>query len=143
MPTQSANAPITTVIERALAGEELTSADGYLLMAVSGPDDLGALMSAASAMNDAARPLRRVTYSRKVFLPLTNLCRDRCGYCTFVKGPHQLGAHTMTPAEVLSVAQPGRGAGVQRGVAQPGRPPGGAAPGDARNAAGDGVRVNA
>ena len=107
MPTQPANTPITTVIERALAGEELTPADGYLLMAASGPDDLGELMSAASAMNDAARPLRRVTYSRKVFLPLTNLCRDRCGYCTFVKGPHQRGAHTMTPAEVLSVARRG------------------------------------
>src|ERR1019366_1303547 len=48
-----------------------------------------------------------VTYSRKVFLPLTNLCRDRCGYCTFVKGPQQHDAHTMTPDEVLAVAREG------------------------------------
>jgi len=48
-----------------------------------------------------------VTYSRKVFLPLTNMCQDRCGYCTFVKGPNQRGVHTMTPDEVLEVARKG------------------------------------
>ena len=48
-----------------------------------------------------------VTYSRKVFLPLTNLCRDYCGYCTFRRDPGEPGAHTMTPEEVLAVAQQG------------------------------------
>lgn len=48
-----------------------------------------------------------VTYSRKVFLPLTNLCRDYCGYCTFRRDPGQVGAHTMTPDEVLEVARAG------------------------------------
>ena len=66
-----------------------------------------ALIEAAAALNVRARPQRRVTYSRKIFLPLTNLCRDRCGYCTFVKGPGQKGAHTMTPDEVLAVAREG------------------------------------
>ena len=48
-----------------------------------------------------------VTYSRKVFLPLTNLCRDYCGYCTFRRDPEDPGAHTMTPEEVLAVASAG------------------------------------
>ena len=48
-----------------------------------------------------------ITYSRKVFIPLTNLCRDYCGYCTFRRDPGQRGAHTMTPEEVLAVAKAG------------------------------------
>lgn len=103
-------APQTTrigdVLQRAVDGDVLSAEDGYALMQASG-SDLGSVAAAASAMNDAARPHRRVTYSRKVFLPLTNLCQDRCGYCTFVKGPHQRGAHTMTPDGVLDVAQRG------------------------------------
>jgi 7,8-didemethyl-8-hydroxy-5-deazariboflavin synthase CofG subunit len=48
-----------------------------------------------------------ITYSRKVFFPLTNLCRDYCGYCTFRKDPGDAGAKTMTPDEVLEVATNG------------------------------------
>src|SRR5208337_4338372 len=48
-----------------------------------------------------------ITYSRKVFIPLTNLCRDYCGYCTFRRDPGQPGAHTMAPDEVLQVARAG------------------------------------
>jgi FO synthase len=48
-----------------------------------------------------------ITYSRKVFLPLTNLCRDYCGYCIFRKDPGDPGAHTMTPDEVLEVVRQG------------------------------------
>jgi 7,8-didemethyl-8-hydroxy-5-deazariboflavin synthase CofG subunit len=48
-----------------------------------------------------------ITYSRKVFLPLTNLCRDYCGYCTFRRDPGDPGAHTMTPEEVLEVCRAG------------------------------------
>jgi len=48
-----------------------------------------------------------ITYSRKVFLPLTNLCRDYCGYCTFRRDPGQPGAHTMTPDEIMEVVRAG------------------------------------
>jgi 7,8-didemethyl-8-hydroxy-5-deazariboflavin synthase CofG subunit len=48
-----------------------------------------------------------ITYSRKVFIPLTNLCRDYCGYCIFRRDPGQPGAHTMTPDEVLQVVRAG------------------------------------
>jgi 7,8-didemethyl-8-hydroxy-5-deazariboflavin synthase CofG subunit len=68
--------------------------------------DLPALLAAAHAARENFRP-GVITYSRKVFLPLTNLCRDYCGYCTFRRDPGQPGAHTMTPEEVLAVARAG------------------------------------
>jgi 7,8-didemethyl-8-hydroxy-5-deazariboflavin synthase CofG subunit len=68
--------------------------------------DLPALLSAARAAKERFKPAV-ITYSRKVFLPLTNLCRDYCGYCTFRRDPGEPGAHTMTPDEVLAVARSG------------------------------------
>jgi FO synthase len=97
---------VLDTLARALDGERLSAQDGQVLMRAQG-SDLSAVCAAAARLNDQARPERRVTYSRKVFLPLTNLCRDRCGYCTFVKDPRQRGAHTMTPDEVLAVAHEG------------------------------------
>jgi len=69
-------------------------------------DDLPALLGAARAAKERFKP-GVITYSRKVFLPLTNLCRDYCGYCTFRRDPGDPGAHTMTPDEVLRVARAG------------------------------------
>jgi FO synthase len=71
-----------------------------------GDRDLPALLAAARAAKENFKP-GIVTYSRKVFLPLTNLCRDYCGYCTFRHDPGQAGAHTMTPEEVLDIARAG------------------------------------
>jgi 7,8-didemethyl-8-hydroxy-5-deazariboflavin synthase CofG subunit len=67
---------------------------------------LPALLAPARAAKEHFRP-GIVTYSRKVFIPLTNLCRDYCGYCTFRRDPGEPGAHTMTPDEVLDVAKAG------------------------------------
>ena len=67
---------------------------------------LPGLLAAARTAKEKFKP-GVITYSRKVFLPLTNLCRDYCGYCTFRRDPGQLGAHTMTPEEVLAVARAG------------------------------------
>jgi FO synthase len=53
----------------------------------------------------------RVTYSPKVFIPLTTLCRDRCGYCTFAESPRRAPAPFMTPEQVLAVAVAGAQAG--------------------------------
>jgi len=64
------------------------------------------LLAAARALKQQYRP-GVITYSRKVFIPLTNLCRDYCGYCTYRRDPGDPGAHTMAPDEVLSVAQQG------------------------------------
>jgi FO synthase len=68
--------------------------------------ELDSLMAAAAELRDRVKG-RRTTYSKKVFIPLTNLCRDYCGYCTFRKDPGQPGARTMTPDEVLAVAEAG------------------------------------
>ena len=68
--------------------------------------ELPELLQAARAAKERFKP-GLVTYSRKVFIPLTNLCRDYCGYCTFRRDPGEPGAHTMTPEEVLAVAQQG------------------------------------
>ena len=72
--------------------------------------DLPALLSAATEARQRFKP-GVVTYSRKVFIPLTNLCRDYCGYCTFRRDPGQAGAHTMTPDEVLAVVRKGQNMG--------------------------------
>lgn len=61
---------------------------------------LDGLLAAAARRRDACWG-RVVTFSPKVFLPLTNLCRNRCDYCSFRRSPGQDGAWTMTPAEVL------------------------------------------
>jgi 7,8-didemethyl-8-hydroxy-5-deazariboflavin synthase CofG subunit len=69
-------------------------------------DDLPALLAAARAAKENFKP-GVITYSRKVFLPLTNLCRDYCGYCIFRRDAGEPGAHTMSPEEVLATASAG------------------------------------
>jgi FO synthase len=86
-------------------GEALSPEVALALLSCSG-DAEQELLAAAVALKQRYRP-GVVTYSRKVFLPLTNLCRDYCGYCTFRRDPGEPGAHTMMPDEVLSVAQQG------------------------------------
>ena len=71
---------------------------------------LGDLTALARGVRDEAYG-RRVTYSPKVFIPLTMLCRDRCGYCTFAKAPARLTSPYLTPEEVLSIARAGKEAG--------------------------------
>jgi 7,8-didemethyl-8-hydroxy-5-deazariboflavin synthase CofG subunit len=72
---------------------------------IAAPDrDLDALCAAAVTLRDQHKG-RTVTYSRKAFLPLTNLCRDSCGYCTFVRQPEDPKAHTMLPEEILGIAR--------------------------------------
>ncbi|HLZ90295.1 MAG TPA: 7,8-didemethyl-8-hydroxy-5-deazariboflavin synthase CofG [Candidatus Acidoferrum sp.] len=57
-----------------------------------------------------------ISFSKKVFIPLTTLCRDYCGYCTFRKDPGQPGAHFMTPDEVVALAEQGRAAGCKEAL---------------------------
>ncbi len=64
----------------------------------------------AAAVRDTAYGTR-LTFSPKVFVPLTMLCRDRCGYCTFAKAPARLGSPFLSLDEVLAIARAGRSAG--------------------------------
>jgi FO synthase len=68
------------------------------------------LMARARAVRDHAHG-RRVTFSPKVFIPLTMLCRDRCGYCTFAQPPARLESPFLTPEQVLAIARSGADAG--------------------------------
>jgi FO synthase len=72
--------------------------------------DLDELTEAARAVRDRHHG-HRVTFSPKVFIPLTMLCRDRCGYCTFAKPPARLASPYLTRDEVLRIAELGREAG--------------------------------
>jgi FO synthase len=97
-------------LRRASAGSTLDAAEGAALMAARG-SALDDLLSLASRLRDqgldaAGRP-RTVTYSRKVFIPLTRLCRDRCHYCTFAAAPVAVPAPFLSPEEVLAVARAG------------------------------------
>ncbi|NVO14838.1 MAG: 5-amino-6-(D-ribitylamino)uracil--L-tyrosine 4-hydroxyphenyl transferase CofH [Rhodoplanes sp.] len=74
-----------------------------------------ALMRAAATRRDWAFG-DRVTYSRKVFIPLTQLCRDACHYCTFAHPPRRGEAAYLTPDEVLAIARAGAAAGCQEAL---------------------------
>ncbi|MBV9947555.1 MAG: 7,8-didemethyl-8-hydroxy-5-deazariboflavin synthase CofG [Myxococcales bacterium] len=88
------------VLARAARGEPL--ADGEALaMAEARGAGLQAMQAAAAAARDRAFG-RRITFSPKVFLPLTNLCRNRCSYCSFRRSPGDAGEWTMSPREVES-----------------------------------------
>ncbi len=68
------------------------------------------LLTAAAAVRDEVTGTR-VTFSPKVFIPLTQLCRDRCGYCTFARPPARLSAPYLSPDEVQAIAAQGAAAG--------------------------------
>jgi FO synthase len=78
-------------------------------------DRLDELLARASEIRDRGRG-RVVTFSKKVFVPLTTLCRDRCGYCTFRRDPGEPGAHTMTPEEVVALAKAGARLGAKEAL---------------------------
>lgn len=82
---------------------------GLALRYLQGDVGDAALFEHASALRDEGKG-RTVTYSRKVFIPLTTLCVDRCSYCTFAKPPGAGGVY-MEPNDVLAVARAGDAAG--------------------------------
>jgi FO synthase len=76
---------------------------------------LSELLAAATELRAQGKG-SSITFSKKVFIPLTTLCRDYCSYCTFRKDPGQPGAHFMTPDEVLALAERGRQAGCKEAL---------------------------
>jgi FO synthase len=83
-------------------------------------DELDDLLSSAARVRDqgladAGRP-GVVTYSRKVFIPLTRLCRDRCHYCTFATTPNRVPAPFLSPDEVLAIATQGAALGCKEAL---------------------------
>jgi hypothetical protein len=81
------------LLDRASAGEVPSRGEVFALLDC---DDLDTLMTAAAALRDEAHGAN-VSYSRKVFIPLTQLCRDSCYYCTFAHPPRRGSAAYLTP----------------------------------------------
>jgi 7,8-didemethyl-8-hydroxy-5-deazariboflavin synthase CofG subunit len=109
-----ADASTREILDRALADDSLSEADAIAL--IECPDrDLDDLIGAAGDLRDRGKG-RHVTYSRKVFLPVTNLCRDRCTYCTFRKDPGDPGAWTMRPEEIAAWSRRGHELGCKEAL---------------------------
>ena len=106
MATFLADTRATTAADLANAGAEPISREAACRLLRADGDLLPSLLAAAQLARARFKP-GVITYSRKVFLPLTNLCRDYCGYCTFRRDPGEAGAHTMTPDEVMEVVRAG------------------------------------
>jgi FO synthase len=109
-----AGAPTASAMRRTLArardGKALDVDEATVLLHARG-EDLQRLLEYASRTRDAgleaAKRPNVITYSRKVFIPLTRLCRDRCGYCTFATVPHRLHSLYLEPDEILTIARQG------------------------------------
>ena len=109
-----AGAPTASAMRRTLArardGKPLDVDEATVLLHARG-EDLNRLLDYASRTRDAglqaAKRAGVITYSRKVFIPLTRLCRDRCGYCTFATVPHRLHDLYLEPDQILEIARQG------------------------------------
>jgi FO synthase len=113
---QSPQEPLTMLsdglkrgITRVLEGKALSREEAYLLINVS-PGELPALCKAAAILRDRGKG-RTISFSPKVFIPLTRLCRDVCGYCTFRQSPAEAERLYMSLEEVLAVARAGEALG--------------------------------
>lgn len=85
-------------------------------------ENLDTLMNRAKKIRDIYWG-REITYSRKVFIPLTNMCRDTCGYCTFVKHPDTPEANILSPEEVMKIVKSGEQKGCKEALLSLGEKP--------------------
>ena len=115
----SDSAAVRRALRRAVEGRTLDVTESAVLLGARG-EALAELLAAAATVRDAGlvsvgRP-GVVTYSRKVFIPLTRLCRDRCHYCTFVTVPGKLPAPYLDRDEVLAIARAGAAQGCKEAL---------------------------
>jgi FO synthase len=101
-------------LARAREGKTLTVEEAEALLGARG-HALGDLMDIAAGLRDRGHGAT-VTYSRKVFIPLTMLCRDHCHYCTFAKPPAKLDSPFLTPEQVVAIAEAGRKQGCKEAL---------------------------
>ncbi|SCL54294.1 FO synthase subunit 1 /FO synthase subunit 2 [Micromonospora citrea] len=113
------DASVRRALRRAATGRALDVDEATALLAARG-EALDELLEVAGAVRDAGlREAGRpgvVTYSKKVFIPLTRLCRDRCHYCTFATVPHRLPAAFLDRDEVLAIARAGAAQGCKEAL---------------------------
>lgn len=102
-----ARAEVRRILEAALDGVWIDGEEATRLLQLSFPGDVAALLAVAGELRTRHKGTT-VTYSPKVFLPVTNLCLDRCAYCTFRADPEDAKAWTMLPEEIRAVCETGR-----------------------------------
>jgi len=102
-------------IEELLRDSESRRLEDSEILEFASCEDTAALMRTASALRDTGHQ-NTVSYSRKVFIPLTHLCRDVCHYCTFAQVPRKVQAPYLTPEEVLKIAEDGARAGCKEAL---------------------------
>jgi FO synthase len=117
--TEREPAGLRRALRRAVDGRSLDTDEAATLLAARG-SALDYLLAAAgevrdAGLRDAGRP-GLVTYSKKVFVPLTRLCRDRCHYCTFATVPGRLPGPFLDREEVLDIARAGAAAGCKEAL---------------------------
>jgi len=105
---------VRRALRRAEAGKSLSVDEAAALLDARGPA-LRELLDVASSLRDLGHG-SVVTYSRKVFVPLTMLCRDVCHYCTFAKAPAKLDSPFLSLDEVVAIAEAGRRAGCKEAL---------------------------
>ncbi len=88
----------------------IAPASAEQLLAVHEAMPLAELFAKAGALRHEGHGTA-ISYSRKVFIPLTHLCRDVCGYCTFAKAPREVAKPYLSPEDVLAIARAGQKAG--------------------------------
>jgi 7,8-didemethyl-8-hydroxy-5-deazariboflavin synthase CofG subunit len=104
--------PVMAALETGRAGRGLSREDALTLLREAASESL---LDAAAAVRDQFKG-RTVSYSKKVFIPLTHLCRDYCGYCTFRADPQAGVAPYMSPDDVLAAAEAARRAGCKEAL---------------------------
>ena len=118
-PREVTPSAMRRTLARARDGKPLDLDEATVLLHARG-DDLDTLLRYASRTRDAGLEAAKrpgiITYSRKVFIPLTRLCRDRCGYCTFATVPHRLDHLYLEPDEVLDIARAGADLGCKEAL---------------------------
>jgi 7,8-didemethyl-8-hydroxy-5-deazariboflavin synthase CofG subunit len=105
LPEDASSAGLVAYLREVREGQ-LVSRESAIQLLSCDQDVFSELLATACYLKEQYRP-GIITYSRKVFIPLTNLCRDYCAYCTYRRDPGQPGAHTMSPEQVLEVAKQG------------------------------------
>jgi len=103
---------VVAALERGIEGRGISRSQALLLIERA---EIGSLLHAASSARDRLKG-QKVSYSKKVFIPLTHLCRDYCGYCTFRADPTNDREPYMLPQEVLEIAEAGRRAGCKEAL---------------------------
>jgi FO synthase len=102
----------TDILSRALQGAVISDEEARALYEFS---DLPLLLTTATQLRDQVH-LNRISYSRKVFIPLTQLCRDVCHYCTFAQPPRRGERVYLTSDEILAIARAGAEAGCKEAL---------------------------